>query len=198
MAPAKFKRLVNIIRKVGSDLAKRKNSWTEVKIEKYLREGRGEGEGDNYKPWLTIQDVPSLGLVTRLKGWKTNRIHHFLSNLEKSFFYLWEWDEDILDIREQYPLYRIDTLKIAEQKNIRHPSDPKNQVPIVMTTDFLLTIKFGNEQKLFARAVKPSNELEKKRTIEKLELEREYWTQKGIDWAIVTEKEIPQELVRNI
>lgn len=51
------------------------------KAEKWIKEGRGSGVGPDYKPWLTIQDVSSLGRSTRLKGTKTNRQHEFLSDL---------------------------------------------------------------------------------------------------------------------
>src|SRR5207248_3008386 len=40
------------------------------------REGRGQNEGSRYKPALTVRDVPSRGLSSRLTGWKTNRVHH--------------------------------------------------------------------------------------------------------------------------
>ena len=51
-------------------MAKRRNNWDEKKIARFLAEGRGSGELKNYKPWLNIQDFPSLGRVHRLTGWK--------------------------------------------------------------------------------------------------------------------------------
>lgn len=179
-------------------MAKRNTEWTESKIEKYIKEGRGNGEREHYKPWITIQDVPSKGLSTREMGWKTNRIHHFLSKLEKDYFYMCEWEPDVIDIREQYPLNRLDTISYATEKNIKHPTDPKTGVPIVMTTDFLLTIKTDNGIKQVARTIKPSSELDRMRILEKFEIERHYWSKREIDWGIVTEKEISQNLVRNV
>lgn len=35
-----------------------------------------------------------------------------------------------------------------------------------------------------------ASDLEKKKTLERLEIERRYWIAKGIDWGIVTQKEI--------
>lgn len=43
------------------------------KVEKWIKEGRGSGIGADYKPWLNIRNVSSLGRSTRLKGIKTNR-----------------------------------------------------------------------------------------------------------------------------
>ena len=39
-----------------------------------------------------------------------------------------------------------------------------------------------------ARSVKAASELERKTTLEKLEMERRYWEVKSIDWSIITEK----------
>ncbi|MBO2537211.1 TnsD family Tn7-like transposition protein [Rummeliibacillus suwonensis] len=81
-------------------MAKRKrNNSSKNKIEKWIKEGRGQGEGENYKPWLEIQDVASNGYATRNLGWKTKRKHHFLSDLELQYFYTLEWSPLILDIR---------------------------------------------------------------------------------------------------
>jgi hypothetical protein len=66
-------------------MAKRVRGMTEQKRERLINEGRGQGIGGEYKPWLTIQDVPSLGCVARIVGWKTNRIHHCMSKNEKNY-----------------------------------------------------------------------------------------------------------------
>ena len=44
-------------------MPKRQTDWTEAKISRYIKEGRGQGELASYKPWLTIQDVPPHGRV---------------------------------------------------------------------------------------------------------------------------------------
>lgn len=179
-------------------MAKRKNQWTEKKIAQYTKDGRGQGRGKYYKPWLRIQDVPSEGLVTRSLGWKTGRIHHFMSNLEMSYFYFLEWTDEVIDVREQFPLDREKTYEIAQDLGIKHPTDPKTGVPVVMTTDFLITLRHGKEEKFVARTIKPSEKLDDKRTIEKLQIEKEYWGNKGISWAIVTEKQLPKTMINNI
>ncbi|MGE7944837.1 TnsA endonuclease N-terminal domain-containing protein [Lysinibacillus xylanilyticus] len=179
-------------------MAKRRTELTEKKIAEMEKEGRGQGTGGNYKPWITVQDFPSSGLVTRSKGWKTKRIHHFLSKLERDYFYVLEWNRNVVDIREQYPLTREDTVFIAENKGFKHPTDPKSQIPIVMTTDFLITLSNSNGITHVARTIKPSKELENERIIEKFEIERSYWADRGVDWGIITEKEIPRNMIDNV
>ena len=75
-------------------MAKRKRNL-ERKIDKLIKEGRGQGLGQDYKPWLFIQDVPSLGRATRLKGIKTGRQHEFLSDMERDYFYVLEYSDSV-------------------------------------------------------------------------------------------------------
>lgn len=156
-----------------------------------LKEGRGQGEGKNYTPWLMVHEVPSKGLSTMILGWKTGRVHHLLSLNERRYFYLAEWEDDVIDIREQFPLLPIEkTLSIAADLGIDHPINPKTKKPHVMTTDFVLTLKGTMGVYYLARAIKISDSLSDKRTREKLKIEELYWRDRQIPWCIVTEKEI--------
>ncbi|WP_232353991.1 TnsA endonuclease N-terminal domain-containing protein [[Bacillus] enclensis] len=179
-------------------MAKRRNTWTEDKIARYLKQGRGSGELYSYKPWLNNQDFPSEGRTHRLKGWKTNREHQLFSDIERNYFYILDWAENVIDIREQFPLDRAKTLKIADKKQINHSIDKTNSTPIVMTTDFLITVKDKMGINFIARTIKPKEKLNDKRVIEKLEIERQYWEDEGVDWGIVSESDIPSNLTSNI
>lgn len=179
-------------------MAKRNTGWTEAKIARYIKEGRGQGDLSNYKPWLTTQDVPSRGRVHRLKGWKTERIYHFLSDLEYKYFLILEWSDEVIDIREQFPLDREMTTTIAEKVGIKHPEDPTTKTPIVMTTDFYVTVRKMDKIINLARTIKPSKELNSSNVIAKFEIERLYWEEKNVDWGIVTEEELDKDLVENI
>ncbi|MET3698387.1 TnsA endonuclease-like protein [Bacillus oleivorans] len=173
-------------------------TWTEDKIARFYKEGRGSGELSNYLPWLTIQDVPSKGRSHRPKGWKTKRKHQLLSDLELSYFYYLEWSNKVVDIREQFPLNREETLKIAAEKNIPHPFESSTQTPIVMTTDFLVTSRVENKICYLARSIKPSEELEDPRVMEKLEIERQYWEDKGVEWIVIDEKILSKQFFKNL
>lgn len=179
-------------------MAKRKRNTDQATISRRLAEGRGQGKLAEYKPWLHIQDVPSQGLATRIKGWKTGRTHHFLSQLECHYFYLLEWSNIVVDIREQYPLDLDETLAIAEALGIKHPATPGIKEPIVMTTDFLLTLRHGIGTSECARTVKYSKDLSSVRVAEKFEIERLYWKERNIDWGIITELDIKRTVVKNV
>lgn len=122
-----------------------------------------------------------------------------MSNLETSFFFVLDWSQSVLDIREQFPLLPLEeTQEIAEQCGFVHPTDPKTQHPGVMTTDFLITLKQSDRETEHAHAIKPAADLQSQRILEKLEIERRYWERRNIDWGIVTDQEIPKALVENL
>lgn len=177
-------------------MAKRKRK---LNVDKLIKEGRGTGIGSEYKPWIKIQDVPSLGRSTRLKGIKTGRQHEFLSDMEKNYFYLLEYIDCVVDIREQFPLLPLEeTLVIAEELGIEHPKNPETGEYIVMTSDFLVTSEVDGKVVNSARTIKAKDDLLNRRIIEKFYIEQVYWERREINWGIVTEQEIDKVMASNI
>lgn len=179
-------------------MAKRKRAVTAKVKERWKKEGRGSGEGAEYKPGLRIQDVSSIGLATRDRGWKTKRVHHFMSKLEWIYFYILEWSQVVTDIREQFPLDIEETLAIAESLGIKHPSDPKTKEPVVLTTDFIIIAGTRTREVRYARTIKHTDKLSSNRVMEKFEIERIYWTHRNVDWGIVTEQDVDLVLAANV
>ena len=179
-------------------MPRRRYGFDEEKIARFHAEGRGTGFGATYKPWLTVQDVPSSGRTHRPLGLKTGRVHQLLSDIERDLFYILDWCESVIDIREQFPLDRAATQSIAQRLGIRHPQDTATKTPLVMTTDFLCEVMRDGQRVLHARAVKPAGKLETDRVVQKLEIERRYWVERGVEWGIVTEADIPEVYVANI
>lgn len=168
--------------------------------ENKIKEGFGTGRGMNYKPYIRVHEFGNSGRSHRIFGWKTGRIHQLLSDLELYFFLESQWDDNCVDIREQYPLLPIsDTMLIANNLGIRHPSI-KNKAgeEVVMTTDFVLTVKNDKIIRDIVRTVKPKNKINE-RTIDKFRIEKKYFEQKDInDWGIITENEINITKAKNL
>ena len=154
--------------------------------------------GKDYKPAIKIQNLSSLGRSSRIFGIRTGRQHDFLSDMERNYFHILNFSDDIVDIREQFPLQLDLTLLIADKLGIKHPIHPKTKKPVIMTSDFNITIKNNGQGKDIVRTIKSKNDLVNRRTIEKFEIERVYWKKIGIDWGIVTESEINKMLALNI
>ena len=121
-----------------------------------------------------------------------------LSQLETDWLSAFHAIHGLVDAREQYPLDLEETRQIADQLGIVHPTDPWTKESSVVTTDFVLTLRDGAREVELAFAIKPSAELASPRTLEKLEIERVYWTARKITWRILTEQELPRALVKNM
>jgi len=164
-----------------------------------LREKIGTGRGINYIPWLKPHEFGSLGRVHRIYGWKINRIHYLMSDLELYYFLLIQWEDNVVDIREQFPLELIDTIGISKELGLKHPPlTKKSGNEIVMTTDFVITVRDNNRCRDIVRTVKTQTDLRKQRVIEKLSIEKEYFKLKGLDWGIITEEQINKRKAQNI
>jgi hypothetical protein len=149
-----------------------------------LKQKYGVGEGQDYKPWLRVQDVKSRGLSSKTQGIKVAREHHTLSQLETEFFYLAEFSDSVIDIREQFPLLPLNlSFKIAQTFEIEHPRVPKTDELSVMTTDFLITRLIDGEICYEAFNIKPASELKNARVLEKIDLERMWWQLLGVKFS---------------
>jgi hypothetical protein len=63
-----------------------------------------------------------------------------LSDIEWRLFLHLDWCDEVSDIREQFPLDRAITRRIAEELGIRHPTNRTTKTPLVMTTNFLVDL----------------------------------------------------------
>ena len=137
------------------------------------QEGRGTGTEKDYKPYIQAREVNSLGTCSNPIDWKTGRTVQLLSQGEDALWHILRWNDDIIDIREQYPLDLKRTFKIAGEYGIQHPGTNP------MTTDFLVTMRNGQ---MIAYSLKPSKAvLEDKRTVEKLFMKRPIGSHKALN-----------------
>ena len=190
---------------ITTTMAKRRFK-TEADIARHVKEGFGQGEGASYKPWIRVQDVSSKGRSRKVPGTKSGRLHHTLSDLEYNYLLLLEFSDEVVDIREQYPLFPTSrTRNIAADMGIRYPMYVGTQLPFVITSDFVVTIQDspGAKRRLAVRTCKYESELADSkvgpRVIEKLELEKALWADQGVtDWKIVTERVLSPILRANL
>ncbi|SFU26331.1 TnsA endonuclease N-terminal domain-containing protein [Paraburkholderia aspalathi] len=171
---------------------------TEALIKEWQIEGRGRGEGADYKPWLEIFDLSSLGRVSRPFSPKCGRSVHLLSDVEANTFSALEWSQRVTGIREEFPLDRELTLEIAADLGIAHPYYPGTKVPTVMTVDFLVDFHDNDQKRLEAWDCKRTEDSEDPRQIEKLQIARTYFGGMDIPHRLVFHSELPMQKIRNI
>jgi hypothetical protein len=176
-------------------MGKSKQYFTETQIQRRIQQGFGLGQGKDYKPWLRVQDVPSLGRSHKIYSHRTERVHHLLSDLERAVFLILDWKTTTCDIREQFPLILEDTLDIAKESGIKHPQIVG--IDQVMTSDFLVDTVEKHLSK-FVVQVKPVSMLKDKRVVEKLEIERRYWDKKEIPFYIASEQSFSDAIHKNL
>ena len=148
----------------------------------------GEGTGKDYIPYITTSEFNSLGTTSVIVDWKTGRGVHCLSQAEAYWYYVLRWDDNNVDIREQYPLDNAITTKLAEENGIRHPHG-------IMTTDFLVT---KADRTYHAYSVKANKSELSDRTLEKLYLEKLYWEAENVPFDLLFKEDLNMTLVQNI
>ncbi|QQE78398.1 TnsA endonuclease N-terminal domain-containing protein [Alicyclobacillus sp. SO9] len=170
-------------------MAKRKREEPEMQ-----RRGKNQVEGPDYEPYIKVQDIPSLGRSTRTTHPKAPWVGNLLSDIETAYRILLEWSDWVEVPYDQYALEQEETLKIANAIGVEHPRHPKTKEYTVMTSDFVIKTTDG---RTVVWSVKAHDKISK-RDVEKLEIERIYWTARGASWWLVTEDNLPDVLVTNL
>nr|WP_249929749.1 TnsA endonuclease N-terminal domain-containing protein [Vibrio sp. B4-6] len=107
-----------------------------------------------------------------------------MSSIESEHFHLAEFSHQVVDIREQFPLFPLNlTQKIAKTLGVEHPKHPKTKEPVIITTDQLLTIDSPKGTVYHAVSVKPEDDSSYLRVLEKIDIERVFWELLGIKFC---------------
>lgn len=181
----------------------RRTPITSDDVNRWKAQGLGLGETASYKPWIDVRCFSSKGRMSRRPGVTTGRMHHLFSDNEDHFFLMADYAGTVLDIREQFPLFPEDTtLEIARSMGIHHPKYPYSTTPVVLTTDFLLTVaSMSGSRSLVAWSIKSADELRgrhRKSVLAKLEIERRYWLRRGVSWHLFTNEDFDQTVIDNL
>lgn len=179
-----------------------------AEVDRRIAAGIGQGSMDAYEPWLKIGSFPSSGASYATPSLKCARTHHFLAKGEFNFYLLQEFADDVVEIREQFPLINYGrTFQIARELGFKPSFYRDSTVPRVYTTDFMLTkVNAVGETYLSAVSLKSRtklNEIAKtkrglKRSMELAIIEKSYWGEMGVQWDTVFSEDLPMIRVRNI
>ncbi len=156
---------------------------------KGIKSGRGSGRFEHYTPWLKVRNVKSHAVKSRIYSLRFNRIFHLFSHGEVLAFYQYDWDDSIIEVREQYPLDPSVTYAICDELKLLHPGYTRGGS--VMTTDFVLTrrgTEVGQELYSAVQIKYDEDDIRKPRTYSKLEIEHQYWQKKSLPFKICLSK----------
>jgi hypothetical protein len=182
--------------------------FTPALLERYVRVGRGTGTYQNYIPWHRVSrsDPSSMGR-SHLMVWK-ERQRELLSDGEWVGMLFATMLSNLEDVREQHPLAKDSggfeladydvrfagqsfpgTTAIAAQLGIRHPrvnDDGRSELWTMSTDQVLVLMNPSGQLELLAVAYKPTKTGLTKRDKEKLEIEKAYWTARGVQWLLIS------------
>jgi len=150
-----------------------------------------------YTPYLRAVHSGSRGYAQRVPGSLTNRLHDFLSRHEFHIFLMFDWRKnEFRNIREQFsvPLGLTKALVRRRGGKPHHPWNRFEKKDAVMTVDFLLSKNSGGWT---AVDVKETRELRSKRTKFKLDLMAETLAQVDVPHVVMTQDDIPRQVIRN-
>lgn len=166
-----------------------------------IKQRRGTGHGASYKPWIRVSEIPGhLGVHHNLVDWKHGRQLEFVSDGELFQYLILRWDDNVVDIREQYPLdLNVTTALFEQYANIRHPSDKDGLVH--MTSDLLVDYIDGHQEVYSVKNSRKDFKKKDKKTdniLKKLWIERKYWIGQGVEWTQVYRDEMNRAYADNI
>lgn len=162
-----------------------------------------------YKPYLTVRDVNKVGRRHCLFCTRQQREVHLLSDGELRAYNILLAKPGTIAVMEQYALDLDDTIEIAERLKFLHPRKYKSGEAIVMTTDFVVdrwrdsaVKRIAYTFKYVSQVFKDENSLVRKpmswRTWQKFEIERHYWSNRGVEYRLITEKHATKEQFWNL
>ncbi len=166
-----------------------------------LNQGRGLGDGYDYKPFIKTRELNSRGTCSNFIDWKTGRQMEFLSQTELHIFMQLRWDDDVLDIKEQYPLDLDKLNAIINEANSELKAAGHDILKIRynedhwLTTDFVLS-KTGGETE--AVSVKYNKENLRPRDIETVWIEKKYWDSLGHKFRLMDKSDVNPILIKNL
>ncbi|MCA1066052.1 TnsA endonuclease N-terminal domain-containing protein (plasmid) [Rossellomorea sp. AcN35-11] len=172
------------------------------KNERKKIEGRGTGEGSEYKSWLTCEDVPD-DYQESSSVWPgsmlVDRAVNLIGEIDQAFYKTLQWDDSIKEAKEYFPLELNETLEIAKRLSLDHPIDSETQQPEVLVANFFVTYASkGGVESQEVILTSWGEDLDSVHVRTNIKIQREYWSSRGIEVRIVTEDQINWTLKRNL
>ncbi|MEA3395282.1 MAG: hypothetical protein U9R55_11700 [Pseudomonadota bacterium] len=165
-------RLLDRVNRMSNN--KLKKSYTDRKlaqVQRWIREGRGQGRGEAYSPWIRITRGFSSPTSHQVFGALSihERNHHFLSKLEhhtalqlaflgavelRECLPMWP-TEHKHPIREHSDARTIGLLEIAQDAGIEHGNFVGSNVPYIASLDIMATVGWNGQRHHLGISCKP-------------------------------------------
>ena len=165
---------------------------------KWIKEGRGQGEKENYSCWRRVHEENYPGQTLRFPNPCLGRIHQVFGTGQIALLYEYMFDPHIVDIRENYPL--TDRDKIAEISYLlgfKPPRYTQTNTEKIILQDFLLTYDDSTYKAVSLRREKSANNAANDHIYK---LQEKYWSLRHNTSyeVVIIEKDINQTRTSNL
>jgi hypothetical protein len=168
-------------------------------IEKKTKAGHNQGTGLDYIPWADVRPMSNMSRLQRPPGLKTGREQQFPRDDEYYYFRILDLAPNISDIREYFAVTEIEeTVAIAEQFGLKHPTIPKTNVPVPLLITYFITIDNDVVPSFEAHLFRSKNTLEHRNTLEEIEILYQFLKKREIPLYVVTQNQITRDVIWNI
>lgn len=136
-----------------------------------------------YRSSIKASRAKSVGTTSEFVDYKTGRMVTCLSQGEMKFWHILRWNDDVLDIKEQYPLDDNLVDKIYIQLFGENSINPEVESDKHLTTDFFVTLRNGEKR---AYQIKPNeNSIKNPHDMKRLQVEKLYFKSLNIPWKLI-------------
>ena len=163
---------------------------------------------DQYEPLIKVWSGPKGTRRHFFSGIKSERSHHFLSDGEKRLGLVREAQPATISFYEQFPLYDLKLcIDLSVEMGIKYPVDKDGEACVLSSDLFCTEVNFETGEIIkVARTYKPiaafltetKHPISVTRTLQKLELEKRYYKEKGISFHIETDLNISKNHADNL
>ncbi len=163
------------------------------------KQGRGEGHGPDYSPWIKVGDYPSnVSFGSRFNGLVNGRPTNAMSLWESNLYLALERGE-LTDIRENYPLSLEETLVLASRLGFRHPVERKTGFPKALTVDYYTDAR-DEDGRLINKAydVKQKSHLAFDSVMREITIKEIYFQDHDTLYKVITQRPCDSVLGKNL
>ncbi len=167
-----------------------------------LKERRGTGNGKDYKPFIKTREFNSAGTCSNFVDWKTGRQMQFLSQTELFIYMQLRWQDDVNDIKEQYPLdiCELNELIAVTNNNLSEVGKP----PMILKrydkqhwlTSDLVIYRHGKISEVVS--VKYDKNALSPKEIETIWIEKQYWANHKCPLRLMDRSDVNPILIKNL
>jgi hypothetical protein len=179
--------------------SRRKSIISARALQNLVDKGVGAGEGPEYRPLVTTENMDSSGHSGKYECPLTHRLRHFLSEIEEGLVLGALRDPKVTDVRENFVLATGLTEKICAQLGIQHPQSTGAGKPLIpFTTDLLVSRQTPPHRVAFSGKKRSVLRDPKDRARRTLLVEHVYWSLHEVPFLVVTDLQITKNTLDSL